>query len=145
MSMRRALRHLGVTVLVIAGSLAVGCSSNDSEVGGPDSIAPSAPRGLRANEGDNTGERDAPTSHLADIQINWESNGESDLAGYKLFIAQGSDNYELVSVISAETIEFSDVRERGYDYTYMLKAIDNSENESAPSNVVHVRPPLAGD
>lgn len=145
MSMRRALRHLGIAGLVIAGSLAAGCGSDDNEVGGPDSIAPAAPRGLRARGGDGTGERDAPTSHMADIRLEWETNQESDLAGYKLYVAQGGGDYELVSIVSPETFEFFDERERGYEYAYVLKAIDSSENESQGSNVVRVHPPIGGD
>lgn len=144
MSMRRALRHLGIAVLVIAGSLAAGCGSEDNRVDGPDAIAPAAPRGLRADAGDNNGERDAPTSHIANIRLEWESNEETDIAGYKLYMAQAGGDYELVSIVSAETFDFTDQRERGFDYAYMLKAIDDSENESGPSNVVTVRPAIGG-
>ena len=75
-----------------------------------------------------------PAEHFATIQLEWDQNSESDLAGYNLYSANDSGAYELSGIIPAGTATFQDVRERGHDYAYMVKAVDDSENESMPSN-----------
>jgi hypothetical protein len=139
MSMRRGLRQLGIAALIVAGGLATGCSSDLS--GGPDIFAPAAPTGLRAATVEGGG-RGIPTEHYATIQLDWNPNGEADLAGYHLYSAKDGGSYELSGIVPAGTVSFQDVRERGHTFAYIVKAIDESENESASSNGVSLRPPL---
>ena len=56
--------------------------------------------------------------------------------------AKDGGAYELSGIIPAGTATFQDVRERGHDYAYMVKAVDQSENESMPSNGASLRAPL---
>ena len=137
MSMRRSLRQLGFVVLVVAGGLAVGCASDSNQT--PDGNAPAAPTGLRAGT---TEARGVPTEQFAAIQLDWDPNGESDLAAYNLYSAKDGGTYELAGIIPAGTMSFQDVRERGHDYAYFVKAIDQSENESTASNTVSLRAPM---
>lgn len=137
MSMRRALRQVGFVAVVVAGGLAVGCATDSSQL--PDLNAPAAPTGLRAAAVQSRG---VPADQYATIQLDWDPNSESDLAAYNLYSAKDGGTYELSGIIAAGTASFQDVRERGHDYAYVVKAIDMSENESTPSNGVSLRPPV---
>jgi hypothetical protein len=137
MSIRRALRQVGFVAVVVAGGLAVGCATDSSQL--PDLNAPAAPTGLRAAAVQNRG---VPAEQYATIQLDWDPNGESDLAAYNLYSAKDGGTYELSGIIAAGTVSFEDVRERGHDYAYIVKAIDQSENESSSSNTVTLRAPV---
>jgi hypothetical protein len=140
MSMRRAFRQLGLAALVTAGCLVSGCSSNSDQTS-PDTFAPAAPSNLRAITVEGAG-RGTPAEQYATIQLDWDPNGEADLAGYNLYAAKDGGTYELAGIIPAGTITFQDVRERGHTYEFVVKAIDRSENESTPSNQVSLRAPM---
>jgi hypothetical protein len=139
MSMRRGLRQLGFAAFIVAGALVTGCSSDGTN--GPDTSAPAAPTGLRAATVEG-GARGVPAEHFATIQLDWDHNQESDLAGYNLYSSKDGGAYELSGIIPAGTATFQDVRERGHDFAYMVKAVDQSENESMASNGVSLRAPL---
>jgi hypothetical protein len=83
-----------------------------------------------------------PAEQYATIQLDWDPNSESDLAAYNLYSAKDGGTYELSGIIAAGTASFQDVRERGHDYAYVVKAMDESENESTPSNAVSLRAPM---
>jgi len=90
-----------------------------------DVFAPKAPTGLVLVPGGGFGE--APS-----IDLNWDSNFESNLLGYNVYRSNGANfvkvNAEIVPVPS-----FRDVHvEPGQQYTYRVTAVDQRRNESAP-------------
>lgn len=94
--------------------------------------APSAPNGLQA-----TSRADA---QKAAIELKWNANQESDLAGYNIYRKISPDGeYEKANLKPIETIKY--INENvvyGNTYGYVVKAIDASGKESGPSNEVMV-------
>ena len=103
MSMRRGLRQLGFAAFIVAGALVTGCSSDGTS--GPDTNAPAAPTGLRATTVE-AGGRGVPAEHFATIQLEWDQNSESDLAGHEAYLTWGvfsPDSSLIVTSASDET------------------------------------------
>ena len=83
--------------------------------------APAVPTGLSA------------TAQSASILLEWEANTEADLDGYMVLRAEkGSDQWNTIAR-KLKTTKFIDNNCRqNITYEYRIKAIDKSENQSAP-------------
>ncbi len=94
-----------------------------------DVFPPKVPTGLVLVPGGGFGE--SPT-----IDLSWDANFESDLAGYNVYRSEGAEFVKL----NAETVAtpaFRDVHVTpGHTYTYRVTAIDQRKNESAASSAV---------
>ncbi len=101
-------------VLVSVSLLFVGCDKS----AGPDYTPPSPPTGLVTQTGDNF------------IELFWDENFESDLAGYNIFVSSSYDGrYELIG--STRGAYFLDDGARnGFTYYYGVTAFDFEGNES---------------
>jgi hypothetical protein len=85
-----------------------------------DTFPPAAPVGLRA----------IPAS--GSIELSWEGNSETDLAGYHVYRAAPGGPWE--SIAAANLPGFSDRNvEKGKTYRYAVTAVDHSGNESPRS------------
>jgi hypothetical protein len=94
-----------------------------------DAFAPAAPAGLTAVAGVNA------------IELVWERNAEPDLAGYRVYRAEGAGEFAVLAD-AVEGLAYSDRQiESGKTYRYRVSAIDRSGNESPHSTVVEVATP----
>ncbi|HQI74944.1 MAG TPA: hypothetical protein PK384_00365, partial [Candidatus Latescibacteria bacterium] len=96
---------------------AIGCGTT-----GPDLVAPATPAGFgRIGGGD------------GENRFGWQRNREKDLAGYRMYRAEGDPAaaYQLIATISRDSTSYTD---RNLDYTiqfyYKMTAFDNAGNES---------------
>jgi len=88
---------------------------------------------------DNTGE--------SRIVLMWYKNAEEDIAGYELFRADTSklNKYKKITyldifhVLGSDTAYYDDSISNYVDYYYFLRAIDNSDNRSIPSDTITYR------
>jgi hypothetical protein len=88
---------------------------------------PAAPTGLSADPGNNR------------VELNWNDNGESDLAGYRVFRASGGG--APAQIHQGPTSSFVDTGAgNGTPYTYTVKAYDDAGHESAASAAVQATP-----
>ncbi len=86
-----------------------------------DITPPAVPQGLRAAA--------APNS----IELSWERNAEPDLAGYRVYRAEGGGPFAKVADVG-EVPAWSDHDvQRGHNYRYAVSAVDRTGNESARS------------
>ena len=86
-----------------------------------DTFPPAAPANLHPSA--------APNS----IELSWDRNGESDLAGYRVYRATGGGEFSKIAEVSAIP-SFSDrTVEHGKTYRYSVTAFDRSGNESPRS------------
>lgn len=91
-----------------------------------DVFPPAAPKGVQGSA--------APNS----IELNWEPNGESDLAGYRIYRAEANGAFEKIADSSAVP-SYSDRKvEHGKTYRYAVIAVDQVGNESPRSTPVDV-------
>ncbi len=123
---------------------AVDTSTNESVYSGQvnatpaDAVAPAAPTGLGATPGD------------SQVGLNWNDNGEGDLAGYNVYrsLTSGS-GYAKINGSLAATSDYSDnTASNGTEYFYVVRAVDTSTNESGNSNEASATPvslPLLDD
>ena len=82
-----------------------------------DTFAPAAPKGLRSIAGERS------------INLIWDPNGESDLAGYLVFRGTG-DQLEQITPAPIPDPTFTDGVEPGVRYVYAIKAVDKAGNSS---------------
>jgi hypothetical protein len=108
-------------LLVLVSLLVGGCRE---DINRSDSIPPSPPAGLRTQTGDNF------------IELFWDSNPESDVAGYNVFVSSTYEGrYELIG--STRSPYYLDNGARnGNVYYYAVTAYDFEGNESALSRDV---------
>lgn len=94
------------------------CSHLDN--GGGDSIAPSAPTGLKATGGQQQ------------IALSWESNTEADLAGYHIYrqVVGESSPVRISDELITETSYLDAGLLASTSYEYWISATDTSNNES---------------
>ncbi len=93
-----------------------------------DTTAPAAPTGLVATAGD------------ARVSLDWADNTEIDLAGYNIYRSDGGDYAKLnVSLVMDSALSDTTVT-NGTPYSYYVKAVDQTGNESAASNVASATP-----
>lgn len=88
-----------------------------------DTLAPSAPTGL--SETSKTG---------SSIDIDWDDNSESDLAGYNVYVDGVKDNGALIGVSNYQITGLVD----NTSYDIYVTAVDNVGNESSPSATISV-------
>jgi hypothetical protein len=94
-----------------------------------DTFPPAVPAGLRAAV--------APNS----IELAWDRNTESDLAGYRIYRAEGSGAFAKIAE-GSQIPNYSDrTIERGKTYRYTVIAVDQAGNESARAEPVEVSVP----
>ncbi|MHB1125645.1 MAG: fibronectin type III domain-containing protein [Bacillota bacterium] len=106
-----------------------------------DSTAGASPTGLAVSKGNTT------------AALQWDSNSETDLVGYRLYRSMTADSgYKAISSYPLQVIPKSVTSAvyytdsgllNGEKYYYTVTAVDESGNESLPAEVVNVIP-LAG-
>lgn len=79
----------------------------------------------------------------ASLKISWNSNKESDLAGYRIYYGTASGNYSYVLKVSKITTVQVDGFLDGYTYFIALTAYDTSGNESGFSQEISIDIPEA--
>jgi fibronectin type 3 domain-containing protein len=85
-----------------------------------DVFAPAVPSGLRAS------------ASAGSIELSWESNGEPDLAGYRVYRSTDGGGFERVGEVNLPA--YSDRQaQTGHAYRYAITAFDQSGNESQRS------------
>jgi hypothetical protein len=111
---------LAMLTLILAG-----CTETKTVyVVGPDFEAPAAPRGVTSTTGDEQ------------VWVDWLANGESDLAGYKVWRASEANGiaggpYSHIATVGAGTTTFIDQNvANGVTYFYAVSAFDDVGNES---------------
>jgi hypothetical protein len=88
-----------------------------------DTFAPAAPKGLRSIAGERS------------INLIWDPNSESDLAGYLVFRGTG-DKLDQITPAPIADPTFTDGVQPGVRYVYAVKAVDKAGNSSAWSERV---------
>jgi hypothetical protein len=110
-------------------------SSNEASATPTDTTPPVAPTGLSASAGDGM------------VSLNWNNNGEDDLAGYNVYRSTTSGsgyvrrNGSLLT--SSDYVDNSVVN--GTTYYYVVTAEDTSSNESSLSSEVFAMPAIQTD
>ena len=91
--------------------------------------APATPSGLSA------------TPLAAGVLLEWEPGTEDDLDGYMVLRAEkGSNQWNTIARKVKETKYLDNGCRQGKQYEYRLKAIDKSENQSAPCEALEASP-----
>jgi glucuronoarabinoxylan endo-1,4-beta-xylanase len=96
----------------------------------PDITPPAAPTGLTATGGELM------------VSLNWNDNGELDLAGYNVYrsLTSGS-GYAKINGSLVTSSDYIDNSVNGYvTYYYVVRAVDSSLNESGNSNQASATP-----
>jgi hypothetical protein len=91
-----------------------------------DKFAPAVPAGVHANA--------APAS----IELAWDRNAESDLAGYRVYRATGEGAFDKVAELTPIPTWSDHAVEPGKTYRYALSAFDRVGNESERSPAVQI-------
>ncbi|MCB9915577.1 MAG: S8 family serine peptidase [Planctomycetes bacterium] len=101
--------------------------------GGGDVTPPAAPTGLAATAGDGS------------VSLDWNDNGEADLAGYRVWRSTTSGGgYTAVSGLLAASAYVDPTVTNGVTYFYVVTAEDASTNVSGNSQQVSATPQAAG-
>jgi fibronectin type 3 domain-containing protein len=81
----------------------------------------------------------------ASVMLTWDANTESDLAGYKIYLATASGQYSLPTAALPATLTQFLVENLQLDVTYFfaVTAFDTAGNESNFSNEVTTSPTSA--
>jgi fibronectin type 3 domain-containing protein len=72
----------------------------------------------------------------AEVNLSWDPNTETDLAGHKLYRGESSGNYDSVIDVGNTTNYTSTGLVEGKTYYYALTAYDTSDNESGYSKEI---------
>lgn len=110
-------------------------NSNQASATPTDTIAPAAPTGLSASAGNQT------------ISLDWNDNGESDLAGYYVYrstVSGGPYTRQNTTLLGSSNFTDANVT-NGTAYYYVVTAVDTSSNESANSGQVSATPYIPTD
>jgi hypothetical protein len=103
--------------------------SDPKQVTPVDIFPPAVPSGLNAIAAANN------------IELVWDRNTESDLAGYRVYRSTAGGAFEKIADIP-EAPSYSDSKlESGKQYRYTISAVDKSGNESKPSEPVEISAP----
>jgi hypothetical protein len=94
-----------------------------------DTFPPAVPVGLRAAV--------APVS----VELAWERNTEADLAGYRVYRAEGSGAFARVGETSQIPSYSDHAIEHGKTYRFAVAAVDRAGNESGQSEAVEAAVP----
>lgn len=111
----------------------VDCLFSGTCGGGGDTTPPLFPTGLAAVGGDGS------------VDLNWDDNIESDLAGYNVYRSLDGSSFTLLNggLVPASTYTDSSVT-NGTTYWYEVTAVDTSSNESTMSAMVFATPQGGG-
>jgi subtilisin family serine protease len=117
----------------LAGKCTTGAmlNANDALAGGtpPDTTPPADPTGLGATGGNGS------------VSLNWNNNGESDLAGYRVYRSTSSGGgYSAISGLITNSNMTDNGVSNGTTYYYVVTAEDNSGNESGNSGQASATP-----
>jgi len=95
----------------------------------PDTTPPANPTGLAASAGDGT------------VSLDWNNNGEADLAGYRVYrsTSSGGGYSDISGLIGGSAYNDNSVS-NGTTYYYVVTAEDNSGNESGSSSEASATP-----
>ena len=128
---RRILTAFSVIALLVWGG---GCSSDNGDNIVQDTEPPAIPRGVESITDD------------GQAIIVWYGNGESDLAGYKVWRSPDDDTFDLLAEVDANTTEYVDRDlQNGVTYFYAVSAFDFDGNQSELSlEVASATPRPAG-
>ena len=103
--------------------------SFEIEITPTDTFAPAVPAGLTA------------VTSTGSIELVWDRNTEADLAGYRVYRAEGSGEFQHLAD-TQEAPSYSDRKiEPGKKYRYAVSAFDKNSNESAKSAPVEATAP----
>ncbi len=104
--------------------------SNQASAAPIDNLTPAAPTGLAATAGD------------GQVVLNFDGNGESDLAGYNVYRSQTSGGpYSPVNPSLLNVTTYTDTNvTNGTTYYYVVTAVDTSANESPGSGEASATP-----
>ena len=94
-----------------------------------DTFPPAVPTGLRVSA--------APAS----VELSWERNTESDLAGYRIYRATSDGAFERIAEVSQIPSYSDHAVEHGKSYRYAISAFDQTGNESVRTAVAEVSAP----
>jgi fibronectin type 3 domain-containing protein len=94
-----------------------------------DTTPPAVPSGLK------------PTAGNAQVTLNWNANGESDIKGYKIY----RGNTLIATVTHPVTTYTVTGLTNGTSYSFKVSAVDNVNNESAKSATVSTAPVAPAD
>jgi hypothetical protein len=120
--------YLVQTIVTLANGKEAESELSDEKVVTPeDKFPPAVPTGLRATA--------APNS----IELNWERNAESDLAGYRIYRAAGDGAFEKLADVGLAPSYSDRTAARGAKYRYAIAAFDQAGNESARTPAVEVQ------
>lgn len=123
----KSYRYLVQAVTKVSTGVAESELSPEIEITPEDKFPPAVPSGLGLIIG--------PKS----VELAWNRDTEADLAGYRIYRAEGSGEWKLLSE-SKTTPSFSDRSvEKGKTYRYAVAAYDRAGNESAKSAEVSAR------
>ena len=121
--------YLVQTIVKLANGKEAESELSDEKVVTPeDKFPPAVPSGLRATT--------APNS----IELNWERNSESDLAGYRIYRAMGDGALEKLADVGPAPSYSDRSAGRVGKYRYAISALDQAGNESPRTPVVEVIP-----
>jgi hypothetical protein len=112
---------LEIMLSLAAALVLAGCRHNPS---GLDVNPPAPPRGLSTSTGDNF------------IELFWDQNHESDLAGYNVYVATSFQGPFMPIGSSRDTYYIDRQAKNGVRYYYTVTAYDYDGNESTPSSEV---------
>ena len=119
-----ALNRTAALCLALAGLAFAGCNES-STVTTPDTSAPLAPANVSAY-----------TKDGGRVLVKWAANGESDLAGYNVYLISP---YTKVNSGLISASEVSCNAKFSGTGSYRVTAVDFSGNESAPSRAARVQ------
>ena len=117
--------YLVQTVVKLADNkLAESDLSDEASISPVDTFPPAAPADLHATPGP------------ASIELSWEPNTESDLAGYRVYRSAGGGPFEKAADLAAIPTWSDKNVEHGKTYRYAVTAVDRVGNESVRSAAV---------
>ncbi|MFW7413411.1 PQQ-dependent sugar dehydrogenase [Demequina sp. SO4-18] len=98
----------------------------------PDTTPPAAPTGLNATSGDGT------------VALTWDDQAEPDLAGYRIYRSETAGTIDPATDTPIATVaepgHTDDTVTNDVEYFYLVTAIDDAGNQSAPSAEVSATP-----
>ena len=115
---------------VVRSALTVGGMTIESDPSPPacetltDTFPPAAPKGLRSVAGEGS------------ISLIWDTNAESDLAGYMVYRSTAGGPMEPVTPSPIQETSFTDKVAAGVRFVYAIKAVDKAGNASEYSERV---------
>jgi len=83
-----------------------------------------------------------PASYAAQIELEWDPNGEPELAGYKIYWGLSNGNYTSSMDVGKNTFCTISGLDEGKTYYFAATAYDGSSNESGYSNQVSYSVPF---